>query len=63
MRVLSPVVQFLVLSMFCPFEYLFLGGSIALELVGDNHPWCKALGLEQFPEELLSSTFVSSALH
>ncbi len=62
-RVLSPVVQPLVLSVFYPLEYLLLRCSIALELVGDDHSWRKALSLEQFSEELLSSTFIPSALH
>ncbi|HEY9846157.1 MAG TPA: hypothetical protein V6D03_08165 [Candidatus Caenarcaniphilales bacterium] len=62
-RVLGPVVQFLVLPVFYPFEYLFLRRSLAVELVGDDHPWRNALSLEQLAQKLLSSSFISAALH
>ncbi len=60
---LGPVIQSLVLPVFYPFEYLFLRSSIACQLVGDDHPWRKALGLEQFSEELLGGCFVATTLH
>ena len=63
MRVLHPVVQSLMLSVVYSFENLFLGCSITLQFVCDNHSWYSVLGLEKFAEKLLSSPLVTTALH
>jgi hypothetical protein len=43
-------------------EYLFLGRTIAFELVGNDEPRRKSLFLEQFAQELLGSFGVTSPL-
>jgi len=38
-RVLSTILEIPVLTMFHSWQELALGGSIALELIGDDHTW------------------------
>ena len=62
MGVLGSIVQSLVLSMLHPLHHLFLCRCIALEFVGDDHPWSKALPLQQFTEKPLCRLSVSMLL-
>lgn len=51
------------LTMFDPRQDLALGGPVALEFVGDDHPWHVPHTLEKLAEELLCSLLISPALH
>jgi hypothetical protein len=61
--VLRPIVERAVLTMVHPWEDLPLGGSIALEFVGNNHARYVGQSLEQLAEELLGRLLVPAALH
>src|SRR2546427_646097 len=62
MRVLCTVVQVARLTRFHPWEPLTLGGPVALELIGDEHPRHVHQALEQLAEELLRGPLVAPAL-
>src|SRR5262249_46382765 len=61
-RVPCPVVQIAMLTVFHPREHLALGGAVALELIGDEHPRHVGQALEQLAEELLCGRLVAPAL-
>ena len=54
--VLSPVVEIGMLAMFHAGENLLLGGSIALEFVGDDHARDVGQAFQEFAEELLGGS-------
>jgi hypothetical protein len=62
MRVLSTMIEIPVLTMFHPWENLALGGSIALQFVGDDHAWYIGQAFQKFAEELLRGPLISAAL-
>ena len=62
MRVLRTVIAVAVLAMFDTREHLSLCGTVALELVRDDHPGNILAALEQLAEEFLRSPLVSPAL-
>jgi hypothetical protein len=39
MRVFCPVIEVTMLAMFHPWKELALGRAVALEFIGDDHPW------------------------
>jgi hypothetical protein len=63
MGVLRAVIEVAVLAMFHPRQNLPLCGTIALELVRDDHPWGILTSLKELPKELLGRCFVAAALH
>jgi hypothetical protein len=62
MRVLRTVIAVAVLAMFDTREHLSLCGTVALDLVRDDHPGNILAALEQLAEEFLRSHLVSLAL-
>ena len=62
-RVLGAIIEIAVLAMFHPGENLALGGSVALEFVGDDHARHVGQALEELAEELLRGLLVPPALH
>ena len=46
-----------------PRHHLPLGRAIARQLIGDQHPGCSALALEQLTQQALGGALVASALH
>jgi hypothetical protein len=62
MGVFSPIVQIAVLAMVHTGEELALGGTVALELVRDDHPGSILAALEQLAEEFLCRGLVPPAL-
>jgi hypothetical protein len=63
MGVFGTIVQVPVRAMFDTREHLSLRGTVALELVRDDHPWDILAALEELPKELLGRCFVAAALH
>ncbi len=63
MRVLCPVVQPLVLSVFNSRHHVRFRGAVARQLVGDHDPWCPRLPLQQLPEYPLGSLLIAPSLH
>src|SRR5215510_7197232 len=62
-RVLGTIVEIPILAMFHPWQDLALGGSVALELIGDDHARDVGQSFEQLTEELLRSPLVPATLH
>src|SRR5262245_12870261 len=62
-RILTAVVQITTLAVFDAGQDLALGRAVALELIGDDHPWYILEPLEQLTKKLLRRLFVASALH
>ena len=60
--VLRPIVEIPVLTMFHPGEDLPLGGSIALQLVGNDHARYVGQSLKEFAKELLRGFLVPPPL-
>jgi hypothetical protein len=60
--VFGTIVQIAVVLMFHTGQCHALGGAVALELVGDDHPWYVGQALEQLPEEFLSRMLVPPIL-
>src|SRR5262245_66091635 len=54
--ILRAVVEVTVLAVLHPGQQLPLGGAVALELIGDDHPWHIGETLEQLTEEFLRSS-------
>lgn len=44
-------------------QHLPLGGPIARQFVGDEHPWHVLAALQYFAEELLGGGLIAAALH
>ena len=63
MRHFGPIVQALVLAMFYAGHDLYFGGSVDLELIGDQHPRRIAQSRKQLAEKPLCRLPVPSALH
>ena len=63
MRVLRTVIAVAVLAMFDTREHLSLCGTVALELVRDDHPGNILAALEQLAEEFLGRVRVTPTLH
>lgn len=63
MRVLRAVIQIPVQPMFHVWEELPLGGTIALQLVRDDHPWDIGQASERLAEEFFRRRLVPPALH
>ena len=61
-RVFCPVVEIAMLAMLYPREQLSLSSSVALELIGDEHPRYVPQALEQLAEELLCGLLIPAAL-
>jgi hypothetical protein len=62
MRVLGAIIEIVVLAMFYPWKKLALGGSVALEFVGDDHARHGRQSFEQLAEELFRGLLVSTTL-
>ena len=62
-RVLRPVIEIAVLTMFYAGENLALGGPIALEFVGDDHTGDVGQAFQELAEELLCCLLIPAALH
>src|SRR5262249_22071137 len=62
-RVLGTIVEIPILAMFHPWQDLALGGSVALELIGDDHARDVGQSFEQLTEELLRGPLVPATLH
>ena len=63
MRVLSSIVQFFVLPMLHTLEHLLLSGFVAFELVCHDHPWNKALLLQELAKKSLGCLRIPLPLH
>jgi hypothetical protein len=63
MRVFAPIVEITALTMFHPWQKLTFGGTIARELIRDDHPWHVLQAFEQLAKELLRGLLVATALH
>ncbi len=63
MRILRSIIQSLVLSVLDTLEHLVFSGLIAFQLIGDDHPWGKALFFEQFAEKSLCCLGIPMPLH
>jgi hypothetical protein len=61
--VFHPVVEVAVLAGLHSRQYLLLRGTIAFQLIGDDHPWHVGQPLEQLTEKLLRGLLVAAALH
>jgi hypothetical protein len=61
--VFRPIVQIAVLPVFHARQYLPLGGLVAFELIGDDHPWDIPAAFEELAEERLRGVLVPPALH
>ena len=62
MRVFCPIIQALVLPVFDSRQHLLLGCPIALQLIGNDHPWDVLTPFQEFSEELLGGGLIPSAL-
>ena len=62
-RVLGTIVEIPILAMFHLGQEFALGGSIALELIGDDHARDVGQSFEQLTEELLRGPLVPATLH
>lgn len=62
MREFGPVVEALVLAMLDTRHDLLLRRSIALQLVGDQHPWCVTQALEELAQKTLCCLPVTPTL-
>jgi len=62
-RILRPIIQIPVLAMFYPGEKLSLGGSVALQFIGDDDARHVQQALEELAQEFLRGLLVPSALH
>jgi hypothetical protein len=62
-RVLGAIIEVSVPAMFHAGQYLPLGGAVALQLVGDMHPWDVLASFEQHAEELLGYLLAAPTLH
>src|SRR5215831_10126128 len=62
MRVLRTVIEIPMLAMFNARQELPLGGPVAFELIGDEHPWDILTAFEELAEKLLRGLFVPTAL-
>ena len=62
-RVLCAIIEIPMLAMFHPWENLALGGSVALEFIGDDHARYVRQPFEELAEELLRGLLVPAALH
>ena len=62
-RVFGPIVEVAVLSMFHPRQHLPLRGTIALQLIGDDHAWDILAAFEELAEELLRGDRIAPSLH
>ena len=63
MGVLTAVVEVTTLPVFDPRQDLPFRRAVALQLVGDDHPWHVLQSLEQLTKELLGGFFIPAALH
>src|SRR5215468_10160064 len=63
MGVLTPVIEVATLAMLHPRQDLALRRAVALELIGNDHPWHVLQPLEQLAKELLRSLLIAPALH
>jgi hypothetical protein len=63
MRVFCTVIEVAMLAMFYPWENLALGRAVALEFIGDEHARHGGYSFQEFVEELLRRSLVTSALH
>src|SRR5215467_14517595 len=63
MGVLTAVVEVTTLPVFDPRQDLPFRRAVALQLVGDDHPWHVLQALEQLTKELLGGVLVAAALH
>src|SRR5262249_38670519 len=61
--VLRAIIQIPVLAMFYSRKNLSLGGPVALQLIGDDHPRYVRHSFEQLAEELLRRSLVPPTLH
>src|SRR5712692_4521463 len=61
-RVLRPVIEIAMLAMVHPWENLPLGGTVALEFVGNDHARYVGQSLEKLAEELLGRLLIPAAL-
>jgi hypothetical protein len=61
--ILGAVIQIPVLSMLDAGQDLAHGGTVASQLIRDDHSWDLPQALEQFAEELLGCGLVPTALH
>src|SRR5258708_11856831 len=61
-RIFCTIVQPFVLPMLHPRQDLAFGCSIALQFIGDNHPWHILKLFEELPKKAFSRLFVPSAL-
>jgi hypothetical protein len=62
-RMLGAVIQIVVLSMLDTRQELAHGGTVASQLICDDHAWDVPHTLEQFAEECLGGVLVAPALH
>ena len=62
MRMLTPVIEIAALAVFPSRQQLLLRGTIAVQLVGDEHPRHVLQALQQLAEELLGGLLVPTAL-
>jgi hypothetical protein len=63
MGVLHPIVQIAVLPVFHTGHDLARGGTVALGLVRDDHPWDIPAPFEELAEEFLGCSLIPPALH
>lgn len=63
MRILGTVVEISMLTMLDSWQNLALGGSITLQLIGDDYTWDITQSLEQLTEEFLRGLLIAAALH
>src|SRR5262245_2107668 len=63
MGVLTPVIEVATLAMLHPGQDLALRRAVALELIGNDHPWHVLQPLEQLAKELLRGLLIAPALH
>ncbi len=61
-RVLRAIIEIAMLAMFYPWEELSLGGPIALQFIGNDHPWYIHQPFEELAEELLRGPLIPAAL-
>jgi hypothetical protein len=62
MGILGAIVEIAVLPMFHPRENLPLRRPVALQLIGDDHPWDIPAAFEELAEELFRCDLVAPAL-
>jgi hypothetical protein len=63
MWVLTPIIEIATLPVFHPWQYVACGGTVALQLIRDDHAWHRPQALEQLAKELLGGLLVPPALH